>query len=395
MSFVNKGSRPLSGIRVLDFTTMMAGPYCTRQLADMGAEVIKVENPDGGEQNRHAVPVRDGHSAVYAHLNSGKNSIAIDLKSPDGAAIALDLATHCDIVVENSRPGVMTRLGLDCEVIRKVRPDIIYCSISGFGQTGPLAMNAAFAPVVQAISGYELENMKQQPELTKPGHVGIFFADVMAGVQAFGAISTALFSRTQTGQGQYIDVSLLESMIWLMVYELQISQNPSDTPRGLYQPVKTSDGFLMVAPGNQPTFEAMAKAMGHPEWIKDPRFQDHESRSHNYSAMMSLIESWTITKSAFVCEEILLEGKVPCARYREVSDLFDHPQLIHRDAFTKAKDPSGEIKVPNQPFKFDNSNTDARNWVEPLGKSTPDILKKLLDFEDAKIKDLRDSKIIL
>ncbi|MCH2549029.1 MAG: CoA transferase [Alphaproteobacteria bacterium] len=395
MSVIDQNSRPLSGIRVLDFTTMMAGPYCTRQLADMGAEVIKVENPNGGEQNRNAVPVREGHSAVYAQLNAGKNSVAIDLKSTDGVAIALDLASHCDIVVENSRPGVMARLGLDCKAIREVRPDIIYCSISGFGQTGPSAMNAAFAPVVQADSGYELENMKQQPELTKPGHVGIFFADVMAGVQAFGAISTALFSRTQTGHGQYIDVSLLESMMWFMVYELQLSQNPSDTPRGLYQPVKTSDGFLMVAPGNQTTFEAMAKSMGHPEWIEDSRFQDHEDRSRNYSAMISLIETWTITKSASVCEEILLEGKVPCARYREVSDLFDHPQLIHREAFTKTIDPSGEIKVPNQPFKFDGSETDARNWVEPLGKSTPEILKKLLDFQDEKIKDLRENKIIL
>ena len=166
--------------------------------------------------------------------------------------------------------------------------------------------------------------------------------------QAFGAISAALFSRTQSGQGQYIDVSLLESMIWLMVYELQISQNPVDSPRGLYQPVRAADGFIMVAPGNQPTFEAMANAMGHQEWIKDPRFNDHSSRSRNYSEMIGLIESWTITRNASVCEEILLKGKVPCARYREVSEIFDDPQIIHRAAFTKATDPSGEIKVPNQ-----------------------------------------------
>jgi len=394
MKIENVKPGPLKGIRVLDFTTMMAGPYCTRQLADMGAEVIKIERIEG-EQNRHAVPVRGGNSAVYGHLNVGKHSIAIDLKTKDGTAIALDLARHCDVVVENSRPGVMARLGLDCAAIREVRSDIIYCSISGFGQTGPSALNAAFAPVVQAASGYEIENMKQQPELTKPGHVGVFFADVMAGVQAFGAISAALFSRTQSGQGQYIDVSLLESMIWLMVYELQISQNPVDSPRGLYQPVRAADGFIMVAPGNQPTFEAMANAMGHQEWIKDPRFNDHSSRSRNYSEMIGLIESWTITRNASVCEEILLKGKVPCARYREVSEIFDDPQIIHRAAFTKATDPSGEIKVPNQPFIFDNSNTQARDWVDPLGKSAPQVLKNLLNMDDDKIKILRENKILL
>ena len=141
----------------------------------------------------------------------GKKSVVLDLRSDDGHKSVLDLVASADVVVENFRPGVMERLSLNYTRLAIDHPDLIYCSISGFGQTGPLAMNAAFAPVVQAISGYELENMKQQPELTKPGHVGIFFADVMAGVQAFGAISTALFSRTQTGQGQYIDCLLYTS----------------------------------------------------------------------------------------------------------------------------------------------------------------------------------------
>ncbi len=161
----------LDGIRVLDFTTMMAGPYCTRQLADLGAEIIKIE-PPGGEQNRRAVPVRDGESAVYSHLNCGTHRIA------------LDLARHCDVVVENARPGVMARLGLDHAAVRAVRPDVIYCSISGFGQTGPDAQNPAYAPVVQAASGYEMALLEQQPELTRPGSVGVFVADVVAAIDA-------------------------------------------------------------------------------------------------------------------------------------------------------------------------------------------------------------------
>jgi crotonobetainyl-CoA:carnitine CoA-transferase CaiB-like acyl-CoA transferase len=159
--------------------------------------------------------------------------------------------------------------------------------------------------------------------------------------------------------------------------------------------VRAADGFIMVAPGNQPTFEAKANTMGHQEWIKDTRFHDHSSRSRNYSEMIGLIESWTITRTASVCEEILLKGKVPCARYREVSEIFDDPQIIHRKAFTKATDASGEIEVPNQPFKFDNSNTQARTWVDPLGKSTSRVLRNLLNMDDNKIKTLRENKILL
>ena len=393
MSDTKSEPGPLEGIRVLDFTTMMAGPYCTRQLADLGAEVIKIE-PPGGEQNRHAVPVRDGDSATYSHLNIGKHSIALDLKTPEGTTMALDLARHCDVVVENARPGVMTRLGLDCAAIRAVRSDVIYCSISGFGQTGPAAQNAAYAPVVQAASGYEMVNLAQQPELTQPGHVGVFIADVMAGVQAFGAISAALFARERTGQGRYIDVSLLESMIWLMVYEIQLAQAPTDTPRGLYRPVRAADGFVMVAPGNQPTFEAMATAMGHPEWITDARFRTHDARARNYDAMMALAEAWTCQRSAADCEEILLAGKVPCARYREVAEIFDDPQLNHRGAFTRARDGAGAFQVPNVPFTFDRGATAARDWVAPLGASARAVLGELLDMDDDALHDLVKRKIL-
>ena len=384
---------PLAVIRVLDFTTMMAGPYCTRQLADLGAEVIKIE-PPGGEQNRHATPIRDGDSATYGHLNVGKHSIAIDLKTPEGVSLALDLARHCDVVVENARPGVMTRLGLDCAAIRAVRSDVIYCSISGFGQTGPAAQNAAYAPVVQAASGYEMANLEHQPELTRPGHVGVFFADVVAGVQAFGAISAALFARERTGQGRYIDVSLLESMIWLMVYEIQLAQAPTDAPRGLYRPVRAADGFVMVAPGNQSTFEAMATAMGHPEWITDERFRTHNDRARNYAAMMALAEAWTSQRSAADCEEILLAGKVPCARYREVAEIFDDPQLTHRSAFTQARDGGGRFQIPNVPFTFDRGATAARDWVAPLGASAREVLGDLLDLNDDALRDLVERKVL-
>jgi CoA:oxalate CoA-transferase len=384
----------LDGIRVLDFTTMMAGPYCTRQLADLGAEIIKIE-PPGGEQNRRAVPVRDGESAVYSHLNCGKHSVAIDLKTADGKRIALDLARHCDVVVENARPGVMARLGLDHAAVRAVRPDVIYCSISGFGQTGPDAQNPAYAPVVQAASGYEMALLEQQPELTRPGSVGVFVADVVAAVQAFGAIGAALFARERTGAGRFIDVSLLESVIWLLVYEIQLAQNPLDAPRGLYRPVCARDGFVMVAPGGQLTFENMARAMGAPEWIEDPRFVTHPLRNRNYAEMMALVEAWTETRTAVDCERILMENKVPCARYREVYELFDDPQLVHRGAFATVADGAGEIRVPNPPFAVADAPVGARDWVAPFGSSAPDVLGELLGMDRDAVDDLYARGVLL
>lgn len=377
----------LDGIRVLDFTTMMAGPYCTRQLADLGAEIIKIEAP-GGEQNRRAAPIRDGESAVYGHLNCGKHSLAIDLKSPEGHALALDLARHCDVVVENARPGVMTRLGLDHDAIRAARPDVVYCSISGFGQSGPDAQNPAYAPVVQAASGYEMAMLDQQPEMTRPGFVGVFLADVMAAVQAFGAINAALFARERTGAGRYIDVSLMESVIWLLVYEIQLAQNPMDTPRGYYRPVRASDGFVMVAPGGQLTFESMARAMDAPEWIEDPRFLTHPDRNRNYAELMALVEGWTSARTAAECERILMAGKVPCARYREVHELFDDPQLVHREAFATVSDRAGNFQVPNPPFALGDAPARARDWVAPFGSSAPEILGGLLQMDAAAVEDL-------
>ncbi|MBS29405.1 MAG: carnitine dehydratase [Alphaproteobacteria bacterium] len=383
----------LDGIRVLDFTTMMAGPYCTRQLADLGAEIIKIEAP-GGEQNRRAAPIRDGESAVYGHLNCGKHSLAIDLKNPEGLRIALDLAAQCDVVVENARPGVMERLGLDFGAIREVRPDIVYCSISGFGQTGPAAHNPAYAPVVQAASGYEMAILEQQPEMSRPGFIGVFLADVMAAVQAFGAINAALFARERGGGGRYIDVSLMESVIWLLVYEIQLAQNPVETPRGYYRPVKASDGFVMVAPGGQQTFENMAHAMGHPEWIEDPRFLTHPDRNRNYADLMALVEVWTSTRSAEKCEQVLMAGKVPCARYRAVEELFDDPQLVHRGAFATVSDGAGAYRVPNPPFAVDNASVGARDWIARFGSSAPEVLQSLLEMDADTVEQLFERGVL-
>lgn len=240
-------TKPLAGIRVVDFTSMIAGPYCTRLLADCGAEVLKVEEPHG-DHMRSRPPLRDGHSAYFGHLNAGKKSVALDLKSEEGRDSARLLVAASDVVVENFRPGVMKRLGLDHASLAVAKPDLIYCAISGFGQTGPRAGQPAYAPVVHAASGFDHTQFTYQDGQDKPVKTGIFVADVLAAVYAFGAIQTALIGRLRHGNGQFIDVALMDSMINLLVFECQEAQFPSKGRRPLYVPMRASDGFVIVAP---------------------------------------------------------------------------------------------------------------------------------------------------
>ena len=203
---------PLAGIRVIDITTIIAGPYCTRLLSDCGAEVIKIES-ELGDYIRSAKPMSDGVSSYFGHLNCGKKSVILDLRSEDGHKSVLDLVASADVVVENFRPGVMERLGLNYSRLAVDHPDLIYCSISGFGQNGPRAADPAYAPIVHAASGYDLAQLDYQDELTRPEKGGIFNADVLAGTFSFGAIQTALLKRERLGGGQFIDVALMDSMI--------------------------------------------------------------------------------------------------------------------------------------------------------------------------------------
>src|SRR6266446_10164628 len=201
-------------LRIVDFTTTIAGPHCTRLLADLGAEVIKLEAPEG-DMMRARPPLRNGASTSFGQLNTGKKSVILDLKRPEAVEIVCRLVATADVVVENFRPGVMQRFGLDYPVLKAAKPDLVYCAISGYGQTGPSAELPAYAPVIHASSGYDLAQMAHQGEQRRPDYCGIFIADVVAGTYAFGAITTALYQRQATGRGQMIDVSVLESMLTL------------------------------------------------------------------------------------------------------------------------------------------------------------------------------------
>src|SRR6202048_4916629 len=284
-------TKSFQGLRVLDFSTTIAGPHCTRMLADMGAEVIKIESVEG-ETMRTRPPVRNSFSTVFGQLNLGKKSVVFDLKSPDAIEAIRKLVAKADILVENFRPGVMRRLNLDYGALRELNPKLIYCSISGYGQTGPSAELPAYAPVIHAASGYDMAHLAYQPGRNRPDYCGVYHADVLTGVYAFGAISAALYQRQFNQKGQYIDVSMLESMLSLTLTELQSSQFEVRFPkRPMFGPLETADGYVTVAIASDKTFQRLVKAAGYPDWVAGSRLARYADRRDNWGELMEGVES--------------------------------------------------------------------------------------------------------
>ncbi len=374
-------SGPLEGIRVLDFTAVIAGPYCTRLLADLGAEVVKVESPDGdhmrGREPLRQAPDGTAHSAYFGGLNSGKQSVVLDLKKPGDKQLAVDLAAKADVVVENFRPGVMKRLGLDYQTIAALNPRIVYCSISGYGQTGEAAGRPGYAPILHAACGYELAYMKYQEGLTRPLKSGIFVADVLAGSLAFGAINAALVKRERSGQGDYVDLSLMDAMLGMLVYECQEAQFPAKYARPLYRAIKARDGFLIVAPISQGNFEDMAGVCGHPEWLTDVRFT-RANRARNWEVLMGLLDQWAGSRSVDECEKAMLDGGVPCSRYQTVGEAMASDAVKSRGTFGTVHDGAGEYLSPNPAFRMRNSQAQVKPEVDPLGASNAKVIASWL-----------------
>jgi len=375
---MNTPQRPgaLDGVRVLDFTTMMSGPYATRLLADLGAEVIKIESPTG-DHIRSRPPSRKGRSTYFAQLNCGKKSLALDLKKPQAIALIKQLVSTADVVVENFRPGVMKRLGLDYDTLAALQPKLVYCSISGFGQTGSWAGRSAYAPVLHAASGFDLANLHYQDGIERPLKNGIFVADVLGGSLSFGAIQAALYRAARTGQGDHVDVSLMDAMLGLLVYESQEAQFPAERRRPLYQPTKARDGYLLIAPVSQNNFEALARAVGHPEWLSDDRFANVHAREHHWGELMALLDEWAGDRSAEECEAIMNQGGVPCSRYFTIKEAMQAPPIVERDVLQSIDDGSGPFKVTNPAFRFQRTVAQARNRVPDLGADGPDLLRTL------------------
>jgi crotonobetainyl-CoA:carnitine CoA-transferase CaiB-like acyl-CoA transferase len=363
-------TKGFQGLRVLDFSTTIAGPHCTRMLADMGAEVIKIESPEG-ETMRTRPPVRNGFSTAFGQLNVGKKSLVLDLKSPDAIEIIRRLVAGSDILVENFRPGVMRRLKLDYGSLRQLNPKLIYCSISGYGQTGPSAELPAYAPVIHAASGYDMAHLSYQPGRSRPDYCGIYHADVLTGVYAFGAISAALHQRHGSQKGQHIDVSMLESMLSLTLNELQWSQfEVKPTQRPMFGPVETADGYLMLAIASEKTFQSLINVICHPEWIADPRFARYSDRRDNWADLMNGVETWSRALTTEKCLTELNGRGVPCSAYRTVAEALSDPQITHRGALSDVEDGGGTFKVLNLPFRMSGTTVSAGKRMATLGEHT-------------------------
>jgi crotonobetainyl-CoA:carnitine CoA-transferase CaiB-like acyl-CoA transferase len=370
-------AKALEGLRVLDFSTTIAGPHCTRMLSDMGAEVIKIEAADG-DTMRNRPPVREACSTAFGQLNVGKKSIVLDLKSPDGLEAVQRLVAGADILVENFRPGVMQRLQMDYASLRGFNPELIYCSISGYGQTGPSAELPAYAPAIHAASGFDLAHLAYQPGRDRPDYCGIYLADVVSGIYAYGAITSALYQRVRTGEGQHIDVSMLEAMLTLTLNEMQWSQFPVTLPaRPQFGPVETSDGYVMIAVASEKSFRSFMLAAERPDLITDPRFEKYADRRLNWGELMDTVEtSWSSKLTSKQCLATLDKFGVPCSAYRTVAEAMADPQTEHRKALAEVYDDAGSFKVLNLPFRMSSANPSPNPRVARLGEHTKAVLQQ-------------------
>src|ERR1700733_4400706 len=368
---------PLAGIRVLDFSIMLAGPYCARVLADVGADVIKIEPPEGDDM-RLRTPLRDGNSAYFGQLNAGKRSVALDLKSADAIKLVHRLVAETDILVENFRPGVMDRLGLGYDVLCEINPRLIYCSISGYGQTGPAAERAAYAMIVHAESGFDRSLMRYAGDRDRPATGAIFVADVLGGIFGYSAIQTALVQRGRTGQGQRIDVALMDCMLNLLVYEMQEAQFPIHASRPTYGPVQTLDGDILIAPVTARNFAALCEVTGQTELADDPRFKTVPGRGASWTQMMQVIEKWTERHTVTECTAALDRAGVPSAVYRDPGAALTDPHLLQRGAFATIADGAGEFVGVNAPWKMSGADTAMKPEVPAVGAHREELLSRVL-----------------
>jgi len=383
----------LSDVRVLDFTTTIAGPHCTRLLADLGAQVVKIESTEG-DLTRSRPPIRDGASASYGQLNAGKKSLVLDLKQPDAVGVVMRLIETTDVLVENFRPGVMQRLGLDYAALAPRNARLIYCAISGYGQSGPSAGLPAYAPVIHAACGYDLAHLAYQDGRTRPDNNGIFIADVLAGTYAFGAILTALHHRERTGRGQLVDVSMLESMLTMTLAEIQRAQFHIPPPgRPIFGPIETRDGYIMLAVASERTFVGLARAAGREDWLQDARFAAYAERRRNWHLLVDELEQWSRALDTKTCQEAFDRFGVPCSPYRTVEEAMADPQLAHRQAFGEVRDAAGPFRVLNPPFRLSDAPTTVQSWAAALGEHSDEVLADA-GFSASEIETLRRRGVV-
>jgi CoA:oxalate CoA-transferase len=397
-------AQPFAGLRVVDFTQVLAGPYCTYQLAALGADVIKIEHPNGGDQGRSLVnPTPEsaaaGMSALASAVNSGKRSLSLDLKHEASRPIVDRLIERADVLVENYKAGTMLNLGFGAERARALNPRLVYCSISGFGQTGPRSKAAAYDPVIQAAAG--IMSVTGYPE-TGPTKVGFWVCDMTTGMNAAFAVSTALFRRAQTGQGDYIDVSMLDTAVSLMSpmvglplnYDVdpKVSGNGSPASGGPSSVFETRDGTVTIATVTPSQFAAMTREIGRPELAKDDRFSTVAARIENAAAYREEVLVEFAKDTAANWEVRLNDAGVPASKNSSAREVGTDAQLVHREMFQKLTPPPGilgDFHAVNLGFKLDTEGPSVTQPPPIVGQHNDDILGEL-GFADAQIAEFKE-----
>jgi crotonobetainyl-CoA:carnitine CoA-transferase CaiB-like acyl-CoA transferase len=395
-------SRPLSGLLVLDLTRVLAGPYCTRLLADMGARVIKIERTGLGEETRHnphqLEAGREDQSTYFVRVNAGKESVAVDLARPKGLRVALDVARHADVFIENFTPGVVGRLGCDYAAVRQVKPDIVYCSISGFGQTGPWRLRPAFAHITNAISG--LMHLEQGDE-SNPRASNLQAADMLAATHAATAILGALWRRSRTGRGAHLDVSMLEALVASdsVTYGSVLNGGEEHgNPRPNMVVHKIGDRYLAFQIGGGPElWPRLLKVMQRPEVAGDARFGTAEGRRKNWRALRQVLGDWLDSfPSVEAALEVLDAARVPCAPVLHPAEVIASPHLAERGFFPTVPHPGrGSVRVTASPYHLDGQPVHPQGAAPyRVGEHTRDVLANLLGYDEARIASLLSSGVV-
>ena len=394
--------RPLDGTLVLDFSRVLSGPYCTMQLADLGARVIKIEQPGRGDDTRAwGPPFLAEESTYFLSINRNKESLAIDLKDARARAVVDRLLARADVVVENFRPGTMKRLGFGCETVAAAHPRIIYCSISGFGQTGPRSAEPGYDAVMQAEGGLmSITGAADGP----PFRLGVAIADIATGLFAAQGILAALIARRETGRGQRVDVGMLDSVAALLTYQAGIvfatgespgrmgNQHPSISP---YDTFTTSDGDFVLAVGNDEQFRRMMAMLGQPAVADDPQYATNRARVTNYTPLRAILQRAFRSWRRDDLVRALTAAGVPCGSVRSVAETLADPQLAARGMIVPMDHTTaGDIRVLGNPIKLSETPADVHSPPPALGEHTERILKADAGLSDGEIAVLVSAGVV-
>ncbi len=396
------GDPPLKGIRVLDLSRVLAGPYCSMTLSDLGAEIIKVEIPGRGDDTRGFPPFLEGESSYYLSLNRGKKSLTLNLKDEKGVEVLHRLVEKCDIVLENFRPGVTKRLGVDYDTLKGIKEDLIYCSISSYGQTGPYATWPGYDLIIQGMSGLMgITGENERP----PVRVGVAVTDLNAGMYATMAILSALRVRDQRGIGQYLDVSMMDAAVSWLTYmaggyfasgkvpERMGGAHPSIVP---YQTFEAGDGkFLLIASGNDRLFKVLCEVMEMQHLVTDPMYSINPVRVENREILVPIVQERLLTKTRDEWLTKLRESGFPCAPVNAMDEVFSDPQLLHRDMLVTMDHPKiGEIKQIGAPLKFSETPCSLELPPPMLGEHTDEVLMQLCGYSEDEVAELKKNAVV-